>query len=569
VVAESAWEVAERAAGVLAPESDLFEETDVANFGRALALAARGAGTNPAGTAAAVAGFAADLARISAVAAARFLGSELAPPVEIDKRDRRFADPAWADNPVFYGLRMAYLAAGRLTDRLISAANLDPTIEAKARVTANLLLDALAPSNFLPTNPAALKRAFDTAGISVIKGASNFAYDLVNNGGRPRQVDTGPFVKGKNLAATPAKVIYRNELMELLQYEPQTDQVHAVPLLCSPPWINKYYVMDLAPGRSFIEWAIKHNRTVFAISYRNPPAEMSRVTMDDYLVHGPQTALDVVQDVTGAQTVDIVGLCLGGALTAIAAAYLTAAEDERVGSLTLLNTLLDYSKPGALGLFTDEAAVARLEKQMAKRGHLQGASMAGTFDILRANDLIFNYVVSNWLMGQDPPAFDILAWNADSTRMPAAMHSFYLRNFYVKNRLAKGELEIAGRTINLGVIKQPAYIVGAENDHIVLWEAAYASTGLLSGPTRFVLSSGGHIAGIVNPPGPKGWYLVGDNYPPSAAEWRSGATKHAGSWWEDWAVWSSQNAGDLTDPPPMGSETYPVLYDGPGEYINT
>jgi polyhydroxyalkanoate synthase subunit PhaC len=393
--------------------------------------------------------------------------------------------------------------------------------------------------------------------------------DLLTNGGRPRQVDTTPFVKGKNLAATPAKVVYRNELMELMQYEPQTEQVHANPLLCSPPWINKYYVMDLSPGRSFIEWAIKHNHTVFAISYRNPPAEMSRVTMDDYLVHGPQTALDVISDITGAETIDIVGLCLGGAMTAIAAAYLAAIGDTRIGSTTLLNTLLDYSEPGALGLFTDESAVAKLERQMEKRGHLQGATMAGTFDLLRANDLIFNYVVSNWLMGQDPPAFDILAWNSDSTRMPAAMHSFYLRNFYVQNKLAKGELEIAGQTIDLGKIHQPAYIVGAENDHIVLWRGAYKSTGLLSGPVRFVLSSGGHIAGIVNPPGPKGWYLVSDEHPPDPDEWRRRASKHAGSWWQDWAGWSAKHAGELVDPPRMGSDTFPVLYDGPGEYINT
>jgi polyhydroxyalkanoate synthase len=569
MTAESAWDVAERAAGVLAPESDLFEDVDVANFGGALGIAVRGASTHLPQTTAALASFAADLTRIPSAAVSRWVGVDTPPPVELDPRDRRFADEAWADNPMFYALRMAYVAAGRLSDRLIDAAQLDERNEGKARLAASLLLDALAPTNFLATNPAALKRAFDTAGMSVFKGARNFMSDLLTNGGRPRQVDTTPFVKGKNLAATPAKVVYRNELMELMQYEPQTEQVHANPLLCSPPWINKYYVMDLSPGRSFIEWAIKHNHTVFAISYRNPPAEMSRVTMDDYLVHGPQTALDVISDITGAETIDIVGLCLGGAMTAIAAAYLAAIGDTRIGSTTLLNTLLDYSEPGALGLFTDESAVAKLERQMEKHGHLQGATMAGTFDLLRANDLIFNYVVSNWLMGQDPPAFDILAWNSDSTRMPAAMHSFYLRNFYVQNKLAKGELEIAGQTIDLGKIHQPAYIVGAENDHIVLWRGAYKSTGLLSGPVRFVLSSGGHIAGIVNPPGPKGWYLISDEHPPDPDEWRRRASKHAGSWWQDWAGWSAKHAGELVDPPRMGSDTFPVLYDGPGEYINT
>jgi polyhydroxyalkanoate synthase len=308
---------------------------------------------------------------------------------------------------------------------------------------------------------------------------------------------------------------------------------------------------------------------VFAISYRNPSAEMSDVTMDDYLVHGPKQALDVIQDITGAETIDIVGLCLGGALTAITDAYLTEIGDSRVGNLTLLNTLLDYSEPGALKLFTDEATVDRLEKQMAKAGHLEGKSMAGTFDVMRANDLIFNYVVSNWLMGQDPPAFDILAWNADSTRMPAAMHAFYLRQFYVENRLAKGTLRIAGQRIDLSDIKKNTYVVSAENDHIVPWQSAYATTRLLSGPVRFVLSSGGHIAGIVNPPGPKGWYLTGGDLPDSPSQWRAATVRHAGSWWEDWAAWSAEHSGELVDPPPMGNDIYPVLGDGPGDYVRT
>jgi polyhydroxyalkanoate synthase len=291
--------------------------------------------------------------------------------------------------------------------------------------------------------------------------------------------------------------------------------------------------------------------------------------MDDYLVHGPKQALDVIQDITGAETIDVVGLCLGGALTAITDAYLTEVGDSRVGNLTLLNTLLDYTEPGALKVFTDEATVDRLEKQMARTGRLEGRSMAGTFDVMRANDLIFNYVVSNWLMGQDPPAFDILAWNADSTRMPAAMHAFYLRNFYVENRLAKGTLRIAGQQIDLADIKKNAYVVSAENDHIVPWQSAYASTRLLSGPVRFVLSSGGHIAGIVNPPGPKGWYMTGDELPATATQWRAAAGRHAGSWWEDWAAWSAEHAGELVDPPRMGSDNHPVLADGPGGYIHT
>jgi polyhydroxyalkanoate synthase subunit PhaC len=566
---ESWWAAGERAAGSLAPETDLFAEQDMASFTRSLIEAARDAAVHPAATSEAIAVFASRLALLPGAALSRWLGLDDAPPITLDPKDRRFADPAWKDNPGFYSLRLFYEMATQLTQQLVGGPDLDRRTAAKAQMAAQLWLDALAPTNFLLTNPAALKRAFDTGGMSLLRGASNFVDDLVHNGGRPRQVDTTPFTLGVNLAATPSKVVYRNHLMELLQYEPQTPQVRSAPLLCSPPWINKYYVMDLAPNRSFIEWAVRHGRTVFAISYRNPGPEMSGVTLDDYLLHGPRQSLDVIQEITGAETIDIVGLCLGGALTVITDAFLSDAGDSRVGTLTLLNTMVDYTDPGALALFTDETTVARLEKQMAKEGHLPGKSMAGTFDVMRANDLIFNYVVANWLMGQSPPAFDILAWNADATRMPAAMHTFYLRNFYVENKLAKGELEIAGRVIRPSAIKKDTYIVSAENDHIVPWRSAYTTTQLVSGPVRFVLSSGGHIAGIVNPPGPKPWHLVADELPPKPDDWRKLATRVSGSWWDDWAVWSDEHSGELVDPPRLGSDTYPVLEDGPGQYIHT
>jgi polyhydroxyalkanoate synthase subunit PhaC len=325
--------------------------------------------------------------------------------------------------------------------------------------------------------------------------------------------------------------------------------------------------MDLGPGRSFIEWAVQHRRTVFAISYRDPEASMSGVTLDDYLIHGPRTALDVISDITGSATVDIVGLCLGGALTAMLAAYLAETSDNRIGSLTLLNTLLDYSEPGVLGAFCDEQTVSRLETKMARTGVMEGSTMALTFDVLRANDLIFNYVVSNWLMGQDPPAFDILAWNADSTRLPAAMHSFYLWSLYVRNELARGDLELAGTLLSLADVKSDTYVVGAVNDHIVPWPSSYKTTRLLGGNVRYVLSNGGHIAGIVNPPGPKSWYEVGEHYPEQPRQWREAAERHGGSWWEDWAAWADARAGHLGPPPPMGSKPYPALGDAPGDYV--
>jgi polyhydroxyalkanoate synthase len=567
---EPAWEAAEAAAeaaaAALAPEADLFASLDAAGFGASTRAVLTRAAGQPGQMAAAGLRFWASAARIGPAAAARWVGMDAPPPVPVTD-DKRFADPTWQDNPAFFALRQAYLASRRLADDVLAAGAGDDMADAKAKLATGFLLDALAPTNFLLTNPAAVKRALETGGSSVLAGAVNFVSDLLTNSGQPRQVDTSPFRIGENLAATPGKIVFKNELMELIQYAPQTAKVHAVPVLASPPWINKYYIMDLAPGRSFLEWAVQHERTVFAISYRNPDASMRGVTLDDYLIHGPRQALDVIGEITGAPNIDIIGLCLGGALTGMLAAYLNEKGDDRIGSITLLNTLLDYSEPGVLGAFTDEKTVAGLERQMAEKGFLEGGDMAGTFNLLRANDLIFNYVVTNWLMGQDPPAFDILAWNGDSTRLPAAMHSFYLRSLYLRNELAEGKMEMAGQRLSLSDVTNDTYVVGAINDHIVPWHSSYKTCELLGGTVRYVLSSGGHIAGIVNPPGPKAWFEATDHAPADAEEWRAAAAKHRGSWWEDWTKWAGRRAGDRVKPPAMGSSTYPAAGDAPGEYV--
>jgi polyhydroxyalkanoate synthase subunit PhaC len=564
---ETAWQAGADASEVLGPEGGLFAQLDPAEFARSVLSALGRAADHPDEVRDAWLRFATAMAEAWPAAVGHWLGEDSEPPVPVDDRDKRFADPAWDGNPGYFALRQAYLAARRLGEDLLAAGQGDPVTDQKARLAVGLAFDALAPTNFLPTNPAALKRAFDTGGASVAAGVRNFLNDLVDNQGRPRQVDTSPFELGRNLAATPGKVVFRNELMELIQYAPQTKQVRSVPLLASPPWINKYYIMDLAPERSFLEWAVQHRRTVFAISYRNPDATMSGVTLDDYIIHGPKTALDVISDITGSPKTDIVGLCLGGTVTAMLAAYLTETGDDRIGSVTLLNTLLDFSEPGVLGAFADERTIERLDTQMARTGVMEGSAMAGTFDVLRANDLIFNYVVSNWLMGESPPAFDILAWNADSTRLPAAMHAFYLRALYQQNQLAKGEMELAGQVLSLADVKSDTYIVGAVNDHIVPWPGSYTSTRLLGGTVRFVLSSGGHIAGIVNPPGPKAWYEAGEHSPDDPAQWREAAERHDGSWWEDWTRWADTRAGRLVPPPALGSDRYPARGAAPGEYV--
>ncbi|HEY3975934.1 MAG TPA: alpha/beta fold hydrolase [Streptosporangiaceae bacterium] len=588
---ETAGQSGEAAGDALGPEAGHFASLDTAGLGQSARAVLLRAAVKPGDVAMAGLRFWSDLARIGPVAAARWLGAEAAPPVPVPA-DKRFADRSWSDNPAFFALRQAYQAAARLTGDVLAAGAGDPVADAKAELAAGFVLDALAPTNFLLTNPAALKRALDTGGASLAAGARNFLDDLLRNNGRPRQVDVSSFAVGRNLAVTPGRVVFRNELMELIQYAPQTPKVRSVPLLASPPWINKYYVMDLAPGRSFIEWAVQHERTVFAISYRNPDASMRGVTLDDYLVHGPCAALDAIADITRAPKIDIVGLCLGGALTGMLAAYLTALGDDRLGTITLLNTMLDYTEPGVLGTFTDEATIARLEREMAKKGYLEGGQMAGTFDLLRANDLIFSYVVSGWLMGEAPPAFDLLAWNADSTRMPAAMHSFYLRSLYMKNELATGRLELAGQRLSLGQVKNDSYVVGAVNDHIVPWASSYQATSLLGGAVRYILSSGGHIAGIVNPPGPRAWYeapggdpagsdpAAGDpanrdpaggdpegGSPADAGAWRAAAVRQAGSWWEDWTRWADQRAGDKVKPPRLGNRHYPAAAPAPGRYV--
>ena len=518
------------------------------------------------------------LATAAAQSTARALGWHGQASLQPQPGDRRFADPAWRDSPWFLAQQQGYLALARYLRDVAGNDGSAPDSRAdKASVAVDLLIDALAPTNTLWGNPAALRAAFETRGASVLEGLANMAEDLADNGGRPRQVDRSAFRVGENLACTPGQVVYRNDLMELLQYQPTTDTVHEVPLLLSPPWINRYYIMDLAPGRSFVEWAVSHGHTTFAISYRNPGTDMGHIRLQDYLHDGLGQALEVVRDITGAPQANVAGLCVGGTLAVMLLAWLAQEKEQRKGrnpavrSLTLLNTLIDFSRPGRLSAFTDEEAVARVEERMQATGVLDGRDMALTFDALRPNDLIWNYVGSNWLMGQDPPAFDILAWNADSTRIPAATHAEYLRSMYLENKLARNQFEIGNRRLDLPAVDTDTYVLAAKEDHITPWKSSYLTTGLLGGDVRFVLSSSGHIAGIVNPPGPKRKHWLHDGKgapPPSPDDWLAGATEHGGSWWDDWAGWLEGRAGGRREPPAFGNDHYPALGDAPGTYVH-
>jgi len=553
-------------ADALGPEAGLFAGVDEALFGKALGALGVNLIRHPGPATAAGLGFAGAMLGAVASAGQRYLGIAAPGPFG-NPKDKRFVDPAWEDNPAYFGLRQGYLAFARLLSDLVESSSVDETTRRKARFALGLVGDAMSPTNFLATNPAVLKRAFETSGGSLVRGARTFVDDVVHNRGRPHQVDSSGFELGSNLAATAGKVVYRNHMMELIQYDAQTEQVHKVPILVSPPWINKYYIMDLSPGRSFLEWAVQHGHTVFVISYRNPDSSMRDTTLDDYLVHGPRVALDVVQSITKSPQVNLIALCLGGALAAMLAAYEAVDGEDRIGAITLMNTMLDYSEPGELGAFTDEATIVKLEQKMQQSGYLDGKQMAGTFDLLRANDLVFNYVINNWLMGEKPPAFDILAWNADSTRMPAAMHAFYLRSCYQRNELADGNLELLGRRVSLGDVKSDVFYVGAVADHIVPWRAAFRGARELPGDVTFVLTSSGHIAGVVNPPNPKSRHWTGSADELDADRWREQATEHQQSWWETWVPWAAERGGGMRKPPRTGNRRYPVLGDAPGHYV--
>jgi poly[(R)-3-hydroxyalkanoate] polymerase subunit PhaC len=537
---------------------------DPAALGGALASAGAKVAQHPERLAHAAAGLAREQAEVALGVVHRLLGANGGPQAAPEPGDRRFADRAWRDNPFLDATLKSYLVSSAWARRLLESAELSEPSARKARFALELLVDAAAPSNLPWLNPAVVKEAIDTGGLSLARGFANFVGDVVENGGMPRQIDRSKFEVGRDLATTPGRVVLRNDLIELIAYEPQTETVFAQPLVYSPPWINKYYVMDLAPGRSFIEHAVQRGFTVFAISYRNPDSSMAELTLDDYLRDGFFAALDRAQELTGSETVNVEAVCLGGTLAMIGLAVLGArGKADRVGWATLNNTLVDFSEPGLISVFTDEETIERIERRTRRRGYLDAQELSGPFTWMRGNDLVWNYVISGWFMGKEPPAFDILAWNADATRLPARMHSQYLRACYLRNELVEpGAFEIDGTALDLSKVTTPLYVLSAERDHIAPWRSAYRTTQLVSGETRHVLTSGGHIAGMVNPPGPKASHRVNSDTPASAEEWLEGSELVQGSWWDDWAEWASARSGDRVAPPKL-----PDGEPAPGQYV--
>ena len=504
--------------------------------------------------------------------AQRLLGQEAEPVISPARDDKRFKDKAWDENVLFDYIKQSYLLSARWLQTTVNDVDgLDDKTAKKVDFYTRQFVSAMAPSNFVLTNPEVLRTTLESRGENLLNGLNNLLTDLERGKGQLQisQTDYSAFEVGKNLAVTPGKVVYQNDLMQLLMYTPTTETVAKQPLLIVMPWINKFYILDLKPKNSFIKWAVDQGHTVFVTSWVNPDAELSKKTFDDYLMEGPLTALDVIKDITGEADVNAIGYCLGGTLLACTLAYMAVKGDDRIKSATFFTTMSDFSEPGELGIFIDEEQISGLEKAMSEKGYLEGSTMATTFNMLRANDLIWSFVVNNYLLGKDPFPFDLLYWNSDSTRMPAVMHSFYLRKMYQENLLKEpGGVTLCGVPIDLRKINVPVFMLSAKEDHIAPWQSTYALTQMVSGPAKFCLAASGHIAGVVNPPAAgKYCYWTQSKTPKSPDSWFNGTKQADGSWWPEWQRWVSKFGGEQVPAREPGTGKYKAIEDAPGAYV--
>jgi poly[(R)-3-hydroxyalkanoate] polymerase subunit PhaC len=503
--------------------------------------------------------------------AQRFLGGSAEPMIEPPAGDRRFRDKAWTDNTLFDFIKQSYLLTARwLQGAVKDVEGIDERTARKVDFYTRQFVDAIAPSNFVMTNPEVLRATIESRGENLLNGLKNLLADLERGKGRLaiKMTDMQAFRIGENIAVSPGKVVYQNDLLQLIQYEPTTATVKRRPLLIIPPWINKFYILDLRPANSFIRWAVGEGHTVFVISWVNPDERLAAKTFADYMREGLLAALNAIEQATGEREANVIGYCLGGTLLASTLAYMAVKRDTRIKSATYFVTMVDFAEAGELSVFIDEEQLAALEERMNAKGYLEGRDMATTFNMLRANDLIWSFVINNYLLGKSPFPFDLLYWNADSTRMPAAMHSFYLRNMYQENLLVKpGGITLDGVPIDLRKIKTPSFLLSTREDHIAPWRSTYAATRLYRGPVKFVLSASGHIAGVVNPPGSKYGHWENDNNPPTAEEWFATATAVPDSWWPAWARWVSQYAGGEVPARQPGDGKLKPIEDAPGSYV--
>ena len=503
----------------------------------------------------------------------RISGEPAAPLIVPDPKDKRFSDPEWTENQFFDFLKQLYLLTVQWANRLVKEAiDIDEHTRHKAEFYVRQIANAIAPSNFVLTNPELLRETLSSNAENLVRGMQMLSEDIKAGEGnlKIRQSDPSRYEVGRNLALTPGKVIFQNELMQLIQYAATTAEVFKVPLLIVPPWINKFYILDLTPEKSFIKWCVDNGITVFVISWVNPDASLADKSFEQYMREGILTAIDKIEEVTGERQVNTIGYCVGGTLLAVALAYLAATQkDQRVRSATFFTAQVDFTYAGDLLVFVDEESVRSLEERMKERGYLEGSSMATVFNLLRSNDLIWPYVVNNYLRGKQPFPFDILFWNSDSTRMPAANHSFYLRNCYLDNNLSKGAMEIGGVKIDLGKVTMPVYNLATREDHIAPAKSVLYGSRFFGGSVKYVLADSGHIAGVINPPGkPKYRYWTGDTTDGSDVEaWLAKASEHPGSWWPDWLEWlKSQDAATMPARAIGGGKLEPIE-DAPGSYV--
>ncbi len=499
------------------------------------------------------------------------MNGEDAPPVaEPERSDKRFKDQEWSDNPVFDFIKQAYLITSRWAEDLVEHTDgIDEHTRHKAQFYVRQLSSALAPTNFVATNPELLRETFKQKGDNLVRGMKMLAEDIEAGKGtlKLRQSDSSKFAVGVNIATSPGKVVFRNDLIELIQYAPTTETVYKRPLLIVPPWINKFYILDLNPEKSFIRWAVSQGLTVYCISWVNPDERQAQKSFEDYIREGIFAALDAVEATSGEKEVTAIGYCVGGTLLSVALAYMAQLGDKRITSATLFTTQVDFTHAGDLKVFVDEDQIRQVEDRMYARGYLEGSSMASAFNMLRPNDLIWPYVISVYLKGEAPFPFDLLYWNADSTRMPAANHSFYLRSCYLENRLSKGEMVIGGKKLDLKKVKIPIYNLAAREDHIAPAKSVFLGCSRFGGPVDYVLAGSGHIAGVVNPAGkPKYQFWTGGKPEGELADWVAGAKETPGSWWPHWIDWIAAQAPEKVKARKPGGRRK-TLGDAPGEYV--
>jgi polyhydroxyalkanoate synthase len=489
-----------------------------------------------------------------------------------DAKDARFKDPAWSDNQYFDFMKQAYLINSNWAEHLVEdTENVDPDTRHKASFYMKQVMNALAPSNWVFTNPQLLRETFASDGENLVRGMQLLAEDIKRGGGdlQIRQTDLSQFEVGRNMAVTPGKVIFQNELLQLIQYEAATGTVFKRPLLIVPPWINKFYILDLNPEKSFIKWAVSQGHTVFVVSWVNPDEHLAKKTFEDYMRQGIFEAMNAVCDATGEDSFNALGYCVGGTLLAVALAVMAASGDRRVRSATFLTAQVDFKNAGDLKVFSDEEQIGEIEREMEKKGYLDSKKMRTVFNLLRSNDLIWPYIVNVYQRGKEPLPFDLLFWNSDSTRMPAANHSFYLRHCYLHNDLGEGRLEIGGQRIDLKKIDIPIYELAAREDHIAPAKSVFVGAGLFGENVRFVLAASGHIAGVVNPPGPKLRYQYWTDGPPTGEldAWLEKAEEHPGSWWPDWQKWIESLDSERVPARAIGSGKLQPIEDAPGSYV--